>query len=289
MDAWSHRLANRLVGNEDGDATLEVTMVGPELAFERGGTIAVAGAPFRLEIEDAAHRSSVKATGVAFDVPANGRVRFRERTAGTRAYLAVAGGFSVPMVLGSRATHLVSGMGGLDGRPLRAGDVLPMGPPRASSVRRSLDSRNLVVAGADGADAPPQGHALVRVLLGPQDDMFEPVAIERLLTQRFVIASTSNRMAYRLDGPVLPVRGPCDLLSDATTMGHIQVPPSGQPILLMADRQTTGGYPKIATVITADLPVAGQLGPGDSMEFRRCDRAEALRALIRQEQRLLRL
>jgi allophanate hydrolase subunit 2 len=124
-------------------------------------------------------------------------------------------------------------------------------------------------------------------MLGPHADWFEPVAIERLLAERFVVGGTSNRMAFRLAGPDLPWRAVREMVSEPTACGHVQVPPSGVPMLLMADRQTVGGYPTIATVIGADLGVAAQLAPGDGLRFVSCDRATAIRALLRREQRLV--
>lgn len=189
--------------------------------------------------------------------------------------LAVRGGFEVPSTFGSRATSLVSRLGPFGGRALRAGDVLPIGADPGTAP------------GASGLPMPlPAGGARVRVMIGPHDGLFTAAARETLLSARFVITTQSNRMGYRLEGPPLAHAGSADILSDATPMGSLQVPASGQPILLMADRQTTGGYPKIATVITADLPIAGQLAPGDWIEFGAVSRAAALAALTEREARL---
>jgi antagonist of KipI len=264
MDEYSHRLANRLVGNHPSAAALEITLLGPEIDAGADVTCAVAGAAFALIADGAAVRMHEP-----FVLRAGTRLRFGTRGAGARATFAVRGGFAVEPVFGSRATSLIARMGPLGGRALRAGDVLPVGEARA-------------VAGAgtraEAAAAPlpvPAGGARVRVLPGPHEEMFTPAAHEKLFNGRFTITPQSNRMGYRLDGPAIAHRGPADILSDATAIGSIQVPASGQPILLMADRQTTGGYPKIATVIGADLPLAGQLAPGDWLEFRPCTRAAA--------------
>jgi biotin-dependent carboxylase-like uncharacterized protein len=211
----------------------------------------------------------------AFVAPAGARVRFGARRSGTRATLAVRGGFDVPPTLGSRATSLVSRMGPFGGRPLAADDVLPIGAAGPAANLR-----------AGRAMRMPAGGARLRVLLGPHDAMFTPEAVETLLGSRFMITPQSNRMGYRLEGPAVRHTGPADILSDATPVGSLQVPASGQPILLMADRQTTGGYPKIATVISADLPLAGQLAPGDWIQFTGCTRAAALDALAAQESAL---
>jgi len=184
----------------------------------------------------------------------------------------------VAPVLGSRATHLISAMGGLDGRALRAGDRLPLGDP----------ARGRRTAPASPAIVPlPEQHAQIRVLAGPQADYFTADALEALQAAPYVIGQRSDRMGFRLEGSRLAHARGADIISDATPLGVLQVPASGQPILLMADRQTTGGYPKIATVIAADIAVAGQLGPGDSISFAVCTPREALAALIAQERALM--
>jgi biotin-dependent carboxylase-like uncharacterized protein len=266
MDAWSHRLANRLAGNPEAAAALEVTLIGPELEPDVDTICALAGAEFRLDVN-----GRPVDTRRAFLLPSHARLRFGERRAGTRATLAVRGGLNVPEIFGSRATSLVSRMGPFGGRPLAAGDLLPVGVPAAVPERAVGQAMSM-----------PRGGALLRVLIGPHDAMFTLDAIELLLGSRYVVTPQSNRMGYRLEGPCLRHVGPADILSDATPMGSLQVPASGQPILLMADRQTTGGYPKIATVITADLPVAGQLAPGDWIEFAAYTRAAAIDALRKQ-------
>jgi antagonist of KipI len=270
MDLYSHRFANGLVGNQDNQAALEVTLIGPELQADGDVACAVSGARFELSVN-----GGPVSMNVAFTVPSGGRLRFGNRLAGARASLAVRGGFDVPLLFGSRATSLVSRMGPFGGRALAAGDVLAVG----ASSPRSIASGGLPIR-------VPQGGARLRVVMGPHDAMFTEAAREMFLTSRFVITPQSNRMGYRLEGPALTRVGTADILSDATPIGSLQVPASGQPILLMADRQTTGGYPKIATVVTADLPLAGQLAPGDWIEFEAVTRATALDALEQQEQRL---
>lgn len=271
MDTYSHRLANRRAGNPDAAAALEVTVVGPDLRFDAEVVCAAAGAEFVLHIGDV----TVK-TRHPFNVPAGATLRFGARTSGTRATLAVRGGFDVPVMFGSRATSMVSRMGPFGGRLLRAGDVLPVG---------SADVAGTLPAGRDLA--PPAGGARLRVLIGPHDAMFTSGGFGALFGSRFVITPRSNRMGYRLAGAVLQHVGAADILSDATPMGSLQVPASGAPILLMADRPTTGGYPRIATVISADLPLAGQLAPGDWIEFDQCTRAVAIEALQVQEAALM--
>jgi antagonist of KipI len=267
MDAYSHRLANGLVGNDETAAALEITLIGPEL--EVAGTVAcaVTGARFDVTVDG----TSVP-LDASFEVRPGGRMRFGARRSGARATLAVRGGFAVPAVYGSRATSIISRIGPFDGRTLRAGDVLPVG-------REPLRAR---ILGHLAGLPLPQGGARLRVIEGPHADRFDSAALPTLYGSRFIVTPSSNRMGYRLEGPPLRHAGRADILSDATPIGSLQVPASGQPILLMADRQTTGGYPKIATVITADLPFAGQLAPGDWIEFRPATRSEAVAALKRQ-------
>lgn len=267
LDRWSHRVANAAVGNGRDAATIEVTIAGPELRLDHDAVLAVAGADLRATLDGAAVR-----LGVPVACRAGSILRFGERQRGARAYVAFDGGIDVEPVLGSRSTHVSAGLGGLEGRPLKGGDRLPLG-----QVRRGR-SRPIELPGS----IPPR-EGKVRVLPGPQDDFFPQGAFERLESTRFQVTSRSDRMGYRLSGGALPRVAGREMISDATFTGAIQVPPSGEPILLMHDRQTTGGYPQIATVITADLPLAGQLAPGDWVEFRRCSMAEALAALDEQE------
>ncbi len=273
MDSFSHRLANQLVGNEPGAAALEITLIGPELIVEADTTIAIAGAQFDVACDD----RSVP-TGASFGVRGGSRLKFGRIHHGARAYLAVAGGVQTPPVLGSRATHLVSRMGGLAGRALLAGDRIPIATGAVPRPHRK----------SEGLTLPPKGRALLRVLLGPQDHWFAPDALKLMVSVSFRISPRSNRMGYRLEGPPLPRVKDGELISEPVGIGAIQVPAAGEPILLMADRQTAGGYPKIGHVISADLPLAGQLAPGDFIEFVLCSHQEAVAALIARERQLLR-
>jgi antagonist of KipI len=266
MDSYSHRLANRRAGNSDAAAALEVTMIGPELRASGDVTCAVAGARFTVEVNGVAVDTTAR-----FKVPDAATLRFGARAAGARATLAVQGGFDLPEAFGSRATSVVSRMGPFGGRALAAGDELPVG--RAAGI----------LAQPGRALPLPAAGARVRVVRGPHDGLFTADALAALLRERFLVTPQSNRMGYRLGGVLLQSSGAAGMLSAATPFGSLQVPPSGEPILLMADRQATGGYPKIATVITADLPLAGQLAPGDWLEFAECTRMDAVTALRQQE------
>jgi biotin-dependent carboxylase-like uncharacterized protein len=262
MDPWSFRLANTLVGNDEWTAALEITVVGPQLRAERDLTVAVAGADLSASVPLYA----------ATRVPKGTVLHFGPRRALTRAYLAVKGGIETPIVLGSRAASLSARLPGLAGRALKGGDMLPVG----RSGDGTPSQPNLV---------PPWrlDGTTVRFMWGPDRDRFSDDVTEMFVNTPFTVSTDSNRMGFRLQGAIVHVRAGGQVLSEASPMGTIQVPPLGQPIVLMADRQTTGGYARIGTVITADLPAAGQLGPADVVRFRACGREEALDALREQE------
>ncbi len=274
MDPWSHRLANALVGNAPTAATLEVTLVGPEIEFADERLVALAGAEFAIEIDG--RRQLVN---TAFTVSAGSRLKVGVRGAGARAYLAIAGGVDVPPVLGSRATHLTSRMGGLAGRALVAGDSLPLGAP--------TDAPPAAGRGIAPVLPAPGRETRIRVMPGPQRERFSDEAIDVLQSDEYVVGNQSDRMGFRLLGQSLAHSGSADIISDATPLGVLQVPASGQPVMLMADRQTTGGYANLATVISADIGLAGQLAPGDRIRFEVCGLQAAMAALISRERALM--
>jgi len=279
MDLYSHRLANAVLGNDRMAAALEITLLGPELAADGDATCAVAGAAIDVTVDGVRVEPHQP-----FVVRPGSRMRFGARHRGARMTLAVQGGIDLPPVLGSRATHLASHMGPFGGRALRAGDVLPVGAPGLRADARTT------TAAARGALAPPldlpDGGARLRVLPAVHRERFADAAWHQLTHARYTVTPQSNRMGYRLDGPALAHAGSADILSEAMPVGAMQVPASGQPILLLAECATTGGYPTIANVITADLPIAGQLAPGDWIEFVPCTRDEALTALRAREEAL---
>jgi biotin-dependent carboxylase-like uncharacterized protein len=272
MDLCAHRLANAIVGNDPTASTLEITLSGPELEFEDERIGAVTGAEFDLTVDD-----RPQPLNSPFVVPSGSSVRFVGRRRGARAYLAIGGGLAVEPILNSRATHLPSRMGGFDGRALRAGDRIPLGPRGQQLLRR-----------ASTVSFPlPEGNATVRVVPGPDLDRFAADALDAFQSDPYVVDSRSNRMGFHLKGRAVPRTGDVEMLSDATCCGAVQVPAAGRPILLMADRPTAGGYPIIATVVGADLRLAAQLAPGDSISFVATTLREAMAALIAQEQVLM--
>jgi antagonist of KipI len=240
--------------------------------------VAVAGAEFDMTVEGRAIPSRE-----AVAIAAGARLRFGARRRGARAYLAVEGGIAVPLVFGSRSTHLATGMGGHLGRALAAGDRVPLGA-QATASRGTGAARPTRIAPELG----PQPER-VRVLPGPNADSFASDAIDVLQASPYRIATNSDRMGFRLEGRALGHHRGGDIISEATPIGALQVPASGQPILLMADRPTSGGYPKIATVISADVPIVAQLAPGDTVGFVLCSMAEALAALAARERSLMAL
>lgn len=265
MDAYSHRLANRRAGNADEAAALEVTITGPVLRARGAVVCAVAGAEFSVEVDGRGVDASRP-----FAVGDSEVLRFGARRAGARATLAVRGGLDVAEMFGSRATSVTARLGPFGGRGLREGDALEVG--RAASA----------AAPAGRPLALPAGGARLRVIAGPDTHRFSAAALRALCETRYVVSAAANRMGYRLEGAALPSPAAGDMLSSPTPMGTLQVTPAGRPILLMADRPTTGGYPRIATVICADLPSAGQLAPGDWIQFETCTPAAARAALALQ-------
>ena len=263
MDVYSHRLANLVLGNHPMAAALEITLMGPELVADEAVTCAVAGARIDVTVD-----GNPVARNSPFTVPPGGRIRFAARHGGARLSLAAHGGFDVPATFGSRSTHLVSRMGPFGGRSLRTGDVLPVGSMLSTSILSRLPKPLEL----------PQGGARLRVVPSAHRERFTDDAWGLLVRARFIVTPQSNRMGYRLDGPSLTHVAGADILSEAMPVGAIQVPSNGQPIILLAERATTGGYATIANVITADLPIAGQLAPGEWISFDEVSHAEALEA-----------
>ena len=280
MDDWSHRLANLLVGNAPGEATLEITLLGPTLRFHEAALIAITGADFSARLNDQA-----VTPGWPLRVTAGSLLAFGRRHLGCRAYLAVRGGYAVAPVMGSRSTALRAGFGGFEGRALRKGDRLAIGP--SSDVAARLPPTP--PTGFVSAECPAPGPVPLRVLMGQQWAQFSADAQQRLLSEAYVVHRNSDRMGYRLSGSPLALRAPLEMISEAVAFGTVQVPPDGQPIVLMADRQTTGGYPKIANVLSIDLPRLAQAVPGDTLRFSLSTLAEARALDAARESALARL
>jgi antagonist of KipI len=280
MDSLAHRMANALVGNTDENATLECTIVGPELSFEDNALIALYGAVFES-------RNGGLPPNRPVLVQAGSTIAIGSAVRGSRAYLAIAGGFQVDLVLGSRSTYLPAQFGGYRGRAIKAGDRLATadGLARLSEERFSTLSQHATAGGlrtvrwsAPQLSAPPNGALQVRAMEGRHHFQFEEAAREAFFSHAWRISANSNRMGYRLEGPRLQRNRKVEVLSEPTCLGTVQVPNDGTPIVLMADHQTTGGYPKIAEVASADISTLAQVSPGGLVRFARCSVEEAQQA-----------
>jgi len=250
LDAPALRAANRALGNAEDDAALECTIAGPTLRFLRTVRFAIAGGDLGALLR----RPDLGDWEVPQGAPVLARpgnvLLFTGRRAGARAAVAFSGGLAVPIVLGSRATDLPAGFGGLAGRALRVGDLLSLGPPNEFSTAAAAHL------------SPPASSVTVRVVLGPQYDHFPAGEVERFLRSSFRVGPSSDRAGCRLEGPRLAAREG-EITTDGMVPGSIQVPPDGKPIVMLGDGPTTGGYPKIGTAVTADLPLLAQLVPGE--------------------------
>lgn len=276
MDSLAHELANQLVGNTVDAATIEMTLTGDEIGFSDDMLIAITGANMSPALLDDSDVSQPVAQHRPMLIPAGTRIRFEAARHGCRCYLAIAGGVNVPVVMGSRSTALRAGFGGHCGRMLAAGDDLAIGAPSDASGRaierlsaeRSDNKRpiqpNWFVR---PIDLPNPDSATLRIVAGTHTSWLSRFGRERLLDSAFRISSQSDRMGYRLIDQRLELEHNEELLSEGVTPGTIQLPPDGNPILLMADCAPTGGYPRIAHVISADLAIAAQLRPGQLVRF----------------------
>lgn len=261
MDQFSLTAANCLVGNDPNSACLETTLIGPELQALTQVQVAVTGGKCSPTINGKSVSMWQTLIVEEGDVVAFGRME-----TGCRAYVAVRGGIKVPLVLGSRSTYLRGQLGGIKGRHLKVEDEIE-GYDAEAAGDELLLPLNMQARYCNDVE--------VDVIMGPQDDMFTEEGIETLLTSRFRVTSEADRMGYRLEGPLLKHVKETEIVSDAILPGAIQVPKSGRPILMMLDAQTTGGYPKIATVISSDLSKLGQAKPNDTIKFIKTSLCEA--------------
>jgi antagonist of KipI len=262
MDPVSLSLANALVGNPLDEAALEITVIGPELLFEHDTLVAVCGAEFQGGFPH--NRPVLAKAGTRFNVGRAAR--------GARAYLAVAGGFAVDPVLGSRSTFLPGQFGGFEGRALKHGDILPLRDTKAverfSILKKTKDGT--VKWSSPPLTLPDREPILVHVIEGQHFASFDSNSQRAFVDTVWRVAPDSNRMGFRLSGPPLGRPQADEILSGPTCLGSVQVPPSGVPIALMADHQTTGGYPRIAEIASADVARLAQLAPGGKVHFAKC-------------------
>ena len=274
MDRVSHRLANFIVGNPWSAATLEVTFDGPELKFCKDVLFGITGARFNVYLD-----GSLVRLDTCQLARSGQKLRFGRRLLGARSYLAVTGGFDVPKVFGSRSTHIESKIGGFKGRSLKAGDKLAVGGDVVIDSQAGFTRASIVTL--------PRKGTRVRVIPGPNDSLFSQDILAKFVSSRYYVGIDSDRMGYRLDGLAVSFNARDELISTAVPVGSIQVTNLGKPIILMADHQTTGGYPRIGTIITADLPLVGQLSPGDWIQFEWSSQSVAMNELIAQERALM--
>lgn len=267
MDTISFVAANRLVGNPDNAAGLEVTIVGPKMKCLSDIIFGLTGADL------SAHLDEVPLTpGRCYEARSGQTLCFGKRSRGVRAYLSVRGGLQSELILGSRSTYIYAGFGGLEGRALKTGDTLFRLPDEGLvGLPRDPVPDELLV--------PEDGSRTLRVVMGPNEDRFTEQGIKNFLESSYKVTPESNRMGYRLDGPKISHKESPIVVSESTPLGAVQVPGQGTPVLLLRERGTTGGYTKIAFIITVDIDVVSQTFPGREIRFRAVELSEAHDAL----------
>lgn len=289
MDVISLRAANLLVGNEEDEAALEITLIGPTLEFTADTLIAITGANLSPQIDGMPVKMNRPVAVIAGSV-----LKFGGCVKGCRAYLAVAGGYDVPQVMGSKSTYVRGGVGGYKGRNLMKGDILDSGVASSSASRlmKSLLDRGAKSFRAAswfvGLPHLSKGRAgqPIGITQGLQMGAFTDESLHQLVAAPYRITTSSDRMGYRLEGPKLLLKEPLEMISEIAVFGTVQVPADGNPIVLMADHQSIAGYPKIAQVIAADLPRLAQMKPGEKLSFAEVSQEEAEDRLLEQERYL---
>jgi antagonist of KipI len=280
LDSFGLRVANLLVGNDEGAAGLEITLGGLQLRFEDERIVAWCGGGFDVQIG-----SQALPAGHVAHLQAGDELKFGLAQIGCRCWLAISGGIDVPVVLDSRSTDLRANFGGLEGRRLHDGDQLSLGEFQQSETTAAGAGISSWTAPHDWV-SPASRHPNLRFIRGVDWNRFNDVTVQRFTQHEFAVSPDSDRMGVRFDGSELKREDETDLISEAVAPGTIQVPPSGKPILLLGDCQTIGGYPKIAHVITVDLGIAAQLRAGDGVRFSEVTLQDAHRLLMERERDL---
>lgn len=287
MDQFSLRIANLLLGNKENSACLEITMMGPSLLIQKDTLISICGGNLSPKID-------------GYPVPQwrpvyvkeGSIVEFGACISGCRAYLAVAGGFDIQEVMGSKSTYLRAEIGGFQGRSLKENDILGFNKcsDEGINIIKKLSSMNQSSYFAApnwfvSTEILPKynSNPIIRIIHGGEFEKFSAESRELFFTSEFQITPQSDRMGYRLKGPTLELSQPLEMISEAVSFGTIQVPPDGNPIVLLADRQTTGGYPKIAQIASVDLPLVAQIKPGEKIRFKEISIEEAQMLYIQRE------
>lgn len=284
MDGPAWQLANALVGNEEGEAALECTLLGPTLRFARNTVIAMTGAPIEALLDG-------RPIGMwsPCDVPAGSVLQLGRMTIGCRSYVAVRGGFGESAVLGSRSSDQHAGIGFFNGRALRTDDVLPVGDGVLPDLATRINRRDELAWSLDPQPWFDFAQQPLDLLPGQHASLLDDESQRLLYAVKFTLSKDSNRTAGRLDGHTLALGKPLELISEATLPGTLQLPPSGQPIALLAEAPVTGGYPRIGQVAAVDLPRLAQRRPGDTVCFRPTTMVAAMTRLAQREERLQRL
>ena len=271
-DPISLRLGNLLVGNREGAAALEMMLLGGTFIFPHGAIVALTGSDFGAMLDD-----GKLGIGTSVRVRPDQTLHVGPTTSGARCYLCVRGGITVKLFLGSASTHILSGLGGFQGRPLRKGDVLRIGRAAKHFRKRAVAQR---------ATENFSHRKILRVTPGPQASWFSESSLRAFYAGRYRIGEQSNRMGLRLEGAAVSQSGAREMITEGVSLGAVQVPAGGSPIILFVEQQTTGGYPKIANVISADLHRIGQLRPRDEIRFEQVT-FDAARSLLVEQEKLL--
>ncbi len=272
LDNYAYRIGNLLAGNGEGAASLEITLFGCQLRALQDTKVAITGADL-----GAAVNGEPTPTWEGRLIKRGDILSFSLLKSGCRAYLAIAGGIDVPEVMKSASTYTKAGIGGLSGRPLLQGDIIKTKSSATPTLITRLPSQYIPAY---------ENQITLRVILGPQDDHFTGEGIGTFLNSEYTVTTQADRMGYRLEGPCIEHREGADIISDGIPLGAVQVPGDGLPIILLADRQTTGGYTKIATVISVDIPKVAQAKPGDKIKFQQVTEEQAVALLREYEQRM---
>lgn len=286
MDQAALRMINMLVGNEENEAGLEITMMGPKLLIKKTTLLAIGGA----NMEPLLNGEPVPLWRPIL-AKEGSMLCFGKAPFGCRTYVAFAGGIHVAKSMGSKSTYVKAAIGGIEGRALKKGDLFQIGTPSKfgeSMIQNLIEEERIVTRWGICNHVLPtySRNPKIRVLLDFEWNHFKSESLEAFFTQEYKISNYADRMGYRLEGEELERIEQSDILSSAVTFGTIQVPSGGHPIILMADRQTTGGYPRIGNVISADLPILAQLKPGDYVTFVKASITEATELYIEQEQNM---
>lgn len=273
MDNFSLRVANLLIGNDENEGVLETTFIGPEIEFDCEEIIAITGADMKPKIN-----GEPISMWTSIPVEKGDKLSFSSAVSGLRGYIAFSRGIKVPELMGSKSTYIRGKLGGLEGRKISNGDELPLGEKKLSPTGSYIPNKLIPTY--------PKEYSL-RVVLGPQDDYFTEDGIKTFLNSTYTISSEADRMGYRLDGPKIEHKNSADIISDGIVFGSVQVPGGGLPIVMMSDRGTTGGYTKIATVVSPDLSILAQMPPGTTLHFQKVDVYESHRIYKEEEGKIL--